>query len=457
MEAMTRNKEHKKPIKRRTFLKLGGTGLAGGLLMPRLVHSKTQELIKLNFLFGPDDSGTIRATINNFNKQNAGSIEVNWIEMSRLSDDYYRQFKSEFTVESASIDVLGADVPWTAAFARNGWVRDITRKFFNEYETKDILESALNSVSYRYKVWGVPWYTDVGMIYYRKDLLAASGYNKPPDTWAELRTMAKKVMQDSKLPFGFVFQGAEYEGAVANALEYIWNSGGRVLTGNISVAGSFGQNIIDPNVITVNSIDAATGFDEAYRMISEGVSPREVANFEELQCSQAFLDGQAIFMRNWPYVYGLLSDTKQSSIRPDQVGVAAIPSTSSSFKQYGCQGGWNLMINRFNDSDKEDAAWTFIKWMTAPKQQRFMAINAGFLPTYQSLYDDQEILRKVPVIALGKDRIKNIRTRPISPFYDQISPRISRTFNRVLKGEITGSEAVAGLEKELRTILRKNR
>ena len=61
------------------------------------------------------------------------------------------------------------------------------------------------------------------------------------------------------------------------------------------------------------------------------------------------------------------------------------------------------------------------------------------------------------MVVLGKEALANARARASSPFYSQMSPRISRTFNRVLKGDLTGEEAVQRLARELRTILRKNR
>ena len=443
---------------RRKFLKLSSLGIAGLSFTQLPLSARTsREGTEIVFAFGPDDSGTIKRVIQKFNRQYKGQIKVTWQEMNRLSDQHHRQLVSDFTVDSEDIDVLGADVPWTAEFSRNEWVKELSGEFYDDYDPGDFLENTLRSAYYQYRMWGVPWFTDAGMLYYRKDLLEKSGYSSPPTTWNRLKQMAKKVKQDSGVVYGYVFQGAEYEGGVANALEFIWNAGGRVLTGNISVAGSFGQSVIDPNVITVNSESAAQGLDTARKMVLDGIAPKEVVSFQELQAMQAFLSGDAVFMRNWPYVYGVLNDPKQSSITPEQVGVAALPGETGASKRYSCQGGWNLMINANSDKNKFDAAWTFIRYVTAPEQQKFMALNGGFLPSLKKLYDDPEIVGKVPVVAAAKDIITKTRVRPITPFYTQISPRIARTFNRVLKNELTGHEAVSKLQKELQTILRKNR
>jgi len=448
-----------KPGHRRKFIKELGAGLSGILLSPHVFGrgNPSQAQTELVFSFGSEDTDTISKLVDNFNNQYQGRIQVKWKKRARSSDVHYNQLKSDFTVESDDFDGLGADVPWTAAFAKNGWVLDISRRFFNTFSANDFLESSLNSVSYRYRVWGVPWYTNAGMLFYRKDLLQENDYQKPPQTWDELKDMAQKVIRSSGTKYGYVFQGAEYEGGVANALEYIWNSGGRVLTGNISVAGAFGQSIIDPNVITVNSEDASRGLNIARSMIEEGIAPERVMDFKELETTTSFIEGEAVFMRNWPEAYGLISNPRRSKISPEQVGVSLMPGDTSTRRRFSCLGGWNLMINSNIDDDKIDAAWTFIKFLTAPEQQRFMSLNAGFLPTYRSLYDDNDLVVEKPVISLGKEAIKNTRVRPVTPFYDQISPRIARAFNQTLRGNMTGGQAVQKLETELQTILRKNR
>ena len=451
----------KQTFSRRDFLKRGGASLASAALLPATATTAAPAIIRrqtdLVFTFGPDDSGTLQALIDAFNRAHSGDIRVTWRVMSPITDTYYRHLESDFAAGAADMDVIGADVVWTAAFARNRWVRDLSRRFHSAYDPDDFLEAPLNSAVYRFKVWGVPWYPDAGMLYYRKDLLEQSGFSNPPTTWENLKRMARTIQQNAGIQHGFVFQGAEYEGGVANALEFIWNAGGRVLTGNLSVAGSFGQVVLDPNVITVNSAEAARGLDEARSLVAEGITPAEITEFRELDAHQAFLSGNAVFMRNWPYPYGLLTDPAQSQITAEQVGVAALPTVAAGARSFSCLGGWNLMINAEANRQKRDAAWTFIQFAVDAAQQRRRALDGGFLPSLRSLYDDQQILQSVPVIALGKEAITNVRARPISPFYTQIAPRIARAFTRTLRGDVTGAQAVGALQQELQTILRRNR
>ena len=444
-------------MKRRKFISLTGAGIAGSTLLSAAPIKIQGTPVRLTFGHGPDDSGTIQTVIDKFNEQHKGQISVRWQVMPRLSNLQHQRLVSDFNVESGEIEVFSADVPWTAEFSRRGWIQELTKKFYNDYTPEDFLTNTLKSTYYKYRMWGVPWYTDIGLMFYRRDLLDKSGFTQPPKTLEELTAIAKKVKSDSGVRYGFVFQGADYEGGVANALEYIWNAGGRVLTGNISVAGEFGQRVIDPNIITIKSANSAAGLMSARNLIKQGVTPRNVVEFSELESWQEFVSGNAVFMRNWPYAFGNLGNPNLNTLDREQVGISAIPTLGNSNKSYSCQGGWNLMVNKYISDEKKEASWKFIRYLTSPEQQKYMALNGGFLPTYRSLYDDSEILRAMPSIREGKSLLENARVRPITPYYKQMAPRISRAFNRVLRGETSGTAAVAVLERELRTVLRKNR
>ncbi|MCV4784126.1 extracellular solute-binding protein, partial [Escherichia coli] len=90
---------------------------------------------------------------------------------------------------------------------------------------KKFLDGPIEANTYKGKIYGVPWFTDAGMFYYRKDLLEQAGYSGPPETYEELKEMALKVTRDTGTRFGYVFQGAADEGGVVDALEYVWNFG----------------------------------------------------------------------------------------------------------------------------------------------------------------------------------------------------------------------------------------
>jgi multiple sugar transport system substrate-binding protein len=333
--------------------------------------------------------------------------------------------------------VIGGDVIWPAQFAGNGYIADLSDRFT---DSDEFLPGPMEAMRFEDGIYGVPWYTDAGLLYYRKDLLEKAGFSGPPKTWDELKEQAKKAQQDEGLPFGFVFQGGEYEGGVCNGLEYIWTHGGDVLDPK------------DPSRVVVESPESVAGLTTERSLIEEGVTTRTVLQYQEEESHGAFVRGDSVFLRNWPYVYALLSDPDESKIKPDQVGVAPLPVAGG--QSASALGGWNFLVNAA--SEKQDQAWEFIRWMTDPEQLKKNALEGSRLPVRRELYEDQEILDNVPVARLGKDVIiQNSRPRPVSPVYSDISLEMAEKFSASLSGEMSPEDAVSALQKEMASLVKQ--
>jgi multiple sugar transport system substrate-binding protein len=424
-------------MSRRDFLKIGGTGLAGVALLGTAGCGGGGGGGSGNLIFshGPDESGVVKKQLDAFNKQHEGEIQVEWRQMPADTGLYFDQLRTEFQAGGGEIDVISGDVIWPAQFAAQGWILDLSDRF-PESERQKFLPAAIEANTWEGAIYGVPWFSDAGMLYYREDLLQQSGISQPPQTWEELKQMAEQVKQQTGTRYGFVFQGANYEGGVVDGLEYIWTHGGDVLDGN--------------NVV-IDSPESAAGLATERSMVTDGVTPQAVVNYTETESHTTFLNGDAVFMRNWPYVYGLAADPEQSKIKPEQIGVAPIPAGEGG-QSFSGLGGWNLFINAASQ-DKVDAAWTLIQYLSATEQVKQRALQGGpGIPTYKSLYDDQEILNNVPVVALAKEAAQNAKPRPVSPYYSDMSLEMAEQFNASLKGDVSPEQAVKTLQGQLQQI-----
>ena len=280
--------------------------------------------------------------------------------------------------------------------------------------------------------------TGAGLLYHRTDFLESSGYDAPPETWDELKEMATKIRADSGVRFGFVFQGGNYEGCVVNGMEHTWTHGGEILDGER---------------VVIDSPEAAAGLATYRSMISSGVAADAMTTYKEEEAQAAFLRGDAAFMRNWSYVYALVSDPAQSELGPPGRRLGAPdggrPAVGSAL------GATNLYVNAA--SDKADAAFEFMRYVTAPEQQKMRAIEGARLPVLTASYEDAELLEEVPVVSLGKEALVNARPRPVSPYYSDMSLRMAEQFSRVLKGELPPEEAVGTLQRELEDIIEQGK
>lgn len=439
-ERAARSRFSMRVMDRKDFLKLGGAGLAGAALLGVAGcgggggGGGSSESGDIVFANGPDQSGATEKLLKQFNDQSK-DFKVKFREMPADTGQNFDKMRTQFQAGSGDIDVFAGDVIWPAQFAANGWLLDVSDRF-KESDRQDFLEGPIQSLTYEDKLYGVPWFTDAGMLYYRKDLLDKAGL-EPPKTWDELIQQGNQIAESENIKFGFVFQGSNYEGGVCNGLEYIWTHGGDVLDPN------------DPSKVIIDSPEAAAGLATARSTISDGAAPQSVTNFTETESQTTFLNGDAVFCRNWPYMYALAANPDESKIKQDQVGIAPLPvqegqPTSSAL------GGWNMMINA--NSQKQDQAWEFVQWMTAPEQQKFRALEGSFLPVRTALYDDQEVNEKVPVVSLGQEALKSSRPRPVSPAYSDMSLRMGEQFSAAFKGDVSPEEAVKTLQEELQSI-----
>ncbi len=428
-------------INRRDFLKISGAGLAGAALLGVAGcgggGGSEGGSGDITFAMAPDPSGAFQKLIDQFNKENEGDFKVTWRKMPTDTGQFFDKIRTQFQAGGGDIDILGGDVIWPAQFAANGWIADLSDKF-PETEREKFLPGPIDSMIYEDKIYGVPWYTDAGMLYYRKDLLEKNGYDEAPKTWDELKKVAKEVADAEGMKAGFVWQGSEYEGGVVNGLEYINSFGGRVLDEN------------NASKVIIDSPESVEGLTVAASMIKDGVSPQAVSNYTEEESQNSFLNGDSVFCRNWPYMYSLAGNPDTAKIKKDQVGVAPLPEGSAG--SVSGLGGWNFYINAQSDQEKQDTAYEFAKFMTTPESQKINALEGAKLPTLKALYKDQEILDEVPVIALAGDALANTQPRPVSPAYSDMSLEMAEQFNKVFKGDISPEEALKSLQGSLQDI-----
>ena len=422
------------------FLKLGGAGLAGAALLGSGTlagcggggASFDGTVVLSN---GREASGTLARLIKKFNQQN-NDITLRWQQAPSQSEQYFDELRTRFQAQNGEVTLIAGDVIWPAQFAANGWISDITDRFTPDLRER-FLPGPVEANTYDGKLYGVPWFTDSGLLYYRPDLLEKSGFSAPPTTWEELREQAEKVVQDQGTKFGFVFQGAEYEGGVCNGLEYINSHGGQVLDPQ------------DASRVTIDSPETVAGLEAYNGMVQSGVAPQAVSTYAEPECEAPFLGGNAVFCRNWPYMYALADSG--GFIGSDKIEIAPLPAGEGG-ESAGTLGGWNFFINAFAPQEAQDAAWEVIQFLTAPEQQKEFAIGATFLPTLEALYDDEEVAERIPTVRLAPEALANAQPRPVSPVYSDMSLEMAEQFNAVLKGDASAQQTASTLQQQLQQI-----
>ncbi len=282
------------------------------------------------------------------------------------SDQRHQLYVQWLNARTSDPDVLQLDVVWTPEFAAAGWIAGLDRfdppvdRFFPAAVAADRWNGAL---------YALPWFIDVGMLYWRTDLLP-----RPPRDLDDLVQLARRAQEERGVPFGFVWQGARYEGLVTVFLEHLGAFGGAILDDQGSVA-----------VDSEAARQALTFMRDA--IYADGVVPPAVLTWQEEQTRFAFQNGQAVFMRNWPYAYGLMQDRSQSTVA-GRFAVTSMPAGPGGAAT-AALGGSALAINAY--SDQPAAAYELIDYLLQPEQMIERARIAGQYPTRPALYETREL------------------------------------------------------------------
>lgn len=328
-------------------------------------------------------------------------------------------------------DVLQLDVIWTAEFAAAGWIAPLDR---TGTQTDDFLPAAMDAARWRGRLFALPWFVDVGLLYYRTDLV-----DTPPTSLSQLEHDARRLLAERAVPYGLVWQGARYEGLITVFLEHLGAFGGRILDDR-------GQVVVDEPA----AVRALTYMRDSAR--AGGIVPRMTLTWQEEQARLAFQNGQAAFMRNWPYAWALLSDGTSSKVA-GRIGVTAFPAAVGG-KPTAALGGSLLAVNA--RSSNRAMAQELIAFLTAPEQMLERARLASQLPARSSLYDTPA-LDEALAIPTGPVRtvLAAAMPRPSTPVYTELSEILQVRLHRALISTEEPAEALAGAAGEIRALLER--
>jgi multiple sugar transport system substrate-binding protein len=363
----------------------------------------------VSWCIGKDTTGAYGTAIDLFKKENP-NVNVSLVELPESADEQRRQLVQRLDAESDECDVLGMDVIWTAEFAAQDWLQETTD--IVEPRRDDFIPSTLETAEYEDKYWAVPYHTNAGFLYYRTDQVEQS-----PDTWED-------VYAEAQQGNGIVYQGASYEGLTVNFLELLYSGGGSVLSD-------------DGQEVTVNSPEGEAALAFMAEGIENGAAPRANTTYMEEESRRAFENGNATFMRNWPYAYALGKESKIA----DNFDVGTFPGFEGG-EPAGVLGGINLAISAYSQNPEGAAA--FINYATGPEVQKTNFLESASPPATAAAYDDPEVQDKYAFASDLKAAVEQGQARPVSPVYAQISEAIYTNVHDALQGN---AEPQAALDK----------
>jgi multiple sugar transport system substrate-binding protein len=381
---------------------------------------------------GKDLAGNLQNQVDGWNAGHADQ-KVTIIELPEDADAQRQQMVQNAQTKSDAYTVLNLDVVWTAEFAANSWVARLPQ---SEFPLDKLLAPTVETGKYFQKLYAIPYNSDGGLLYYRKDLLDAAGV-KPPSTWAEMYAACDKVIAANPGLSCYAGQFEKYEGLTVNFSEAVNSAGG-------DVVGDDGK----PNV---NTDKAKAGLDFLVDGVKNGRIAAKARTFKEEEGRRAFQSGELIFHRQWPYQYAKANATDGSSQVAGKFAVAPLPGLA----ELGSStlGGHNLAISTFAKNRKTGV--DFIKYMVDEKQQRENLEKTSLAPTWASLYDDSALVKKFPYLTELKKSIEKAKKRPSVVKYQEVSSAIQEAAYSAMSGQATSKDALAALQTKLETLTKK--
>ncbi|WP_105619293.1 extracellular solute-binding protein [Vallitalea okinawensis] len=381
---------------------------------PKEEVSTEKQVIK--FAAQADSTPATQAVIDAFNSSQEEFV-VEWVEFTNDSAQMHDQLITSLSSGSDEYDVLSMDVVWAGEFAGAGYIEPLDVKMSEAgINAADYNAGSMTAGNYKGKQYTLPFFSDLGLLYYRSDIVSAEEaavLESGDYTYADLAAMAEKYVGEGGTDFGFVYQSKQYEGLTCNVTEF-----------------------------TKGYTDIEAGLETMKTFTEASWTPEDILNYTEGETHTQFTEGKAVFARNWPYQYGIIKG-EESPLTPEQTGVAPLPNG-------GTVGGWLLGLNK--NSDVAEGAWTFLQFVTGTEGQKIMATQGGYLPGYNVVLSDEEVKANNEMLQFDgfQKALTSTLSRPVSPEYSKTSDEVQVNTHKYLSGSSDLESTVAALENSLK-------
>jgi len=370
----------------------------------------------------------------------------------------------EFERENPDIRVQVQQIPWSAAHEKlltayvggsapdiaqlgNTWVAEFSALKALEPLTTWLAGSAgVDPASFFSGIWdtnvidgvsyGIPWYVDTRVLFYRKDVLAEAGYEKMPATWSEWRSAMEAVKRlVGSENFAIFLPANEPTQAIILGLQ-----AGSTLLAEKATRGAFSE----------------PEFQRAFRfyidIFQDDLAP-PVANTEVANLYQEFARGYFAMYITGPWNLGEFRRQLPPEMQ-EKWGTAPLPGPDGGDTGVSLAGGASLVV--FRESRHKEEAWRLLEFLSQPEQQlRFYELT-GDLPAVCEAWEDSTLLAD-PNIRIFGEQLQRVVATPKIPEWEQIAVRIQVRAEEVIRGVTTQEKALAELDQEVDRILEKRR
>ncbi|GHF14583.1 sugar ABC transporter substrate-binding protein [Streptomyces spiralis] len=323
-------------------------------------------------------------------------------------------------------DVVQMGGTYLGEFADMGALEPIDTKTFKQ---GDFFPAAWQQASYGGKTYGVPWYVDTRVLYYRTDLAAKAGIKSPPATMGDLQKAAEAYQAKAGTKWGLSIQPGGLD-TVQSFYPFLYSAGGEILTQD-------GKPV-------VNSPEAVNALKNYGSYFSKGLSEKSVRPGYDV--TKDFNNGSVPMFFGGPWVMSLLDDNY-----PDLKGkwaVAAVPADKSSVSM---AGGSSLAISA--DSEHKPAAKQFISYLADVKGQADWYQRTRDLPANKASWESGELATDAN-LKIWRRQMETAKTPPSEPKLTEFTSKVDAAIEQVTQGHSAPKAALDKAQSEIEGLTR---
>ena len=396
----------------------------------------TWPQINLTLVVPASEATYWSSLIKDFETKNR-DIQIHLIETQNRQGNLTEKLKEFYSMNfqaGNSSDLIYMDIIWVSEFADNGWLMNLSDRI-SAKELAKFLETDVAAGRYKDGLYRIPFRSDIGLLYYRKDLLGQAGY-KPPETFPELLKISKTLQKQGVAKWGYLWQGWKYEGLAAMFVEVLHGYGGFWVNPSTLEVG-----LDRPEAIAAVRFLLGT--------IEEKISPPEVLSYSEDESFAEWQQGNAVFLRSWPFVWAQ-ANGKDSPIR-GKVGIQPMMLHAEGYRGGSCNGSWGLGIAKTSKHPKE--AWKAIAYLTSTQAQRRFILETGYVPSRKTLLSDPKIVDKYSHLPQLSKALNQSVLRPSIPQYAEASQILQHHLSQALTKQRSPEQAMKAAATETRKLL----
>ena len=284
--------------------------------------------------------------------------------------------------------------------------------------------------------YAVPWYVDTRLLFYRSDVLADAGSPEPPRTWTAWTDAMMRVKERvGPERYAILLPLREWQPPVILALQR-----GASLLRDGARYGDF------------QSPPVRAAFEFYLDLFRRGLAPR-AGDTALANLYQDFARGYFSLYISGPWNIGEFARRLPADLA-DRWTTAPLPAPGDGYPGVSLAGGASLAVSR--GSDRKDAAWKLVEFLSQPAQQvRFYRLT-GDLPARKAAWADEGLPRDRRAHAFWI-QLQSVQSTPKIPEWERIAAKISQYAEAAIRGTMTIDQALAGLDRDVDNVLEKRR